>query len=112
AAVRAAQPPAISPATTPAISPAPASATLAREVELVDLAMAALHHGDPRAALRTVATHGAETAGRGQLAEDAAAIEVEALCQLREPAAAGKLDAFDRRFPHSAQRARLTAACR
>jgi hypothetical protein len=92
-----------------AASPRPIG--LAREVELVDLAMAALRGSDPHTALRTVAEHARETAGHGQLAEDAAAIEVEALCQLRDPATAAKLATFDRRFPRSAQRARLTAAC-
>jgi len=85
---------------------------LAREVELVDLAMAALRRGDPGTALVTVQRHAAETAGNGQLAEDAAAIEIEALCQLHDPARAAKLTAFDARFPRSAQRSRLDRSCR
>jgi len=92
----------------------PASAPtidLAREVELLDVAMAALRHGDPRGARRAVQQHAVETAGRGQLAEDAAAIEIEALCALRDPAARAKLDAFDARFPRSAQRTRLSDRC-
>jgi hypothetical protein len=94
-----------------AAGPAPL-ADLAREVELVDLAMAALHRGEPRVALRAVQRHTAETAGRGQLAEDAAAIEIEALCQLHDPATSIKLEAFDARFPRSAQRSRLNSQCR
>ena len=55
--------------------------------------------------------HAAETRGSGQLAEDAAAIEVEALCRLHDPSVSAKLDAFDARFPRSAQRSRLTTEC-
>jgi hypothetical protein len=84
---------------------------LAREVELLDLAMAALRRGDPTTALRAVQRHAAETAGRGQLAEDAAAIEIEALCHLHDPATNSKLEAFDARFPRSAQRSRLDNKC-
>ena len=85
-------------------------ASLAREVELIDRAMASLKLGHPSDALVTIKTFVAETAGSGQLAEDAAAIEIEARCQLHQPVAA-ELDTFDRRWPSSAQRARLTAAC-
>lgn len=84
---------------------------LAREVELVDRAMLALRRGDARAALEAVRRHTVETGGRGQLAEDAAAIEIEALCRLRDPTTRARLDAFDARFPRSAQRSRLTASC-
>lgn len=105
----AADPPA---STKPAASePTATPITLAREVALVDAAMAALRHGDPSTALRAVHQHATETAGRGQLAEDAAAIEVEALCTLRDPAAAAKLSAFDAHYPRSAQRARLSTRC-
>lgn len=85
--------------------------TLAREVELVDRAMAALRRGDPRAALAAVRTHGTETAGSGQLAEDAAAIEIEALCKLGDASVPTKLAAFEKRWPESAQRSRLTTRC-
>ena len=85
---------------------------LAREVELIDLAMAALKSGDAAGALATVHTHARETRGAGQLAEDAAAIEVEALCRLHDPSFAAKLDGFDANFPRSAQRSRLTTVCR
>ena len=74
--------------------------------------MAALKSHDPRAALTVLATYATESAGHGQLAEDAAAIEVEALCTLHEPTATSHLVAFDAHFPSSAQRTRLTAACR
>lgn len=84
---------------------------LAREVELVDAAMAALKKQDPTAALAHVRLHRAETHGRGQLAEDAAAIEIEALCRLHDRRTAAKLDAFDARWPQSAQRSRLTSTC-
>ena len=88
-----------------------ARADLAREVELVDLAMAALRRGDTTSALAAIRMHGAETRGAGQLAEDAAAIEIEALCRNHDPSVATKLDAFDARFPRSAQRSRLSATC-
>ena len=90
---------------------APSAITLAREVELVDHAMAAIKSHDARGALLAIRIYDGEAAGRGQLAEDAAAIEVEALCQLRDPSTAGKLAAFDARFPNSAQRSRLTNHC-
>jgi hypothetical protein len=85
--------------------------TLAREVELVDRAMLALKSGDAAAALVAARLHARETFARGQLAEDATAIEIEALCTLRQPAA-HQLAAFDARWPASAQRARLTKVCR
>jgi hypothetical protein len=94
----------VAPVKRPAIS-------LAREVELLDTAMAALRRGDPNAALGAARTHASETAGRGQLAEDASAIEVEAMCRLGDAAAAAKLAAFDKRWPRSAQRNRITTAC-
>lgn len=110
--------PAIAPATSPpppvaAPQPpaAPRRADLAREVVLVDQAMAALRRGAPADALDAVRVHAAETAGAGQLAEDAAAIEIEALCRLHEPTVAAKLAAFDAKWPESAQRSRLTARC-
>jgi hypothetical protein len=88
-------------------------ADLAREVELIDRAMKALATNDLRRALATVELHVAETRGAGQLAEDAAAIEIEALCRLRTSARTitAKLDAFDARFPRSAQRSRLSTHC-
>jgi hypothetical protein len=95
----------------PPPGPTRAGIDLAREVELVDRAMLALRRGDARAALEAVRRHTVETGGRGQLAEDAAAIEIEALCRLRDPSTRARLDAFDARFPRSAQRSRLTASC-
>ncbi len=85
---------------------------LAREVEIIDLAMAALSRGDAAAALVAIHTHARETRGAGQLAEDAAAIEIEALCRLHDPSTAAKLDRFDASYPRSAQRSRLTTVCR
>lgn len=104
------------PAPAAGVAPAPAPAPpkradLAREVELVDQAMAALRRADLSAALAAARAHGNETAGAGQLAEDAAAIEIEALCRLHDPAAGAKLAAFDARWPESAQRSRLSTRC-
>lgn len=87
-------------------------ADLAREVALVDRAMAALRDGDPAGALSATHRYDIETRGKGQLAEDAAAIAVEALCLRDDAAASGKLAAFDARWPHSAQRARVRATCK
>ena len=98
------------PGPAPATGPA-AGIALGREVELIDQAMAALRRGDPRGALRVTQDYAREAAGAGQLAEDAAAIEVEALCKLGDPAAGDRRARFDARFPGSAQRARLQAAC-
>lgn len=86
-------------------------ADLAREVALIDAAMTALK-GDPAQALATIQIYDTETAGHGQLAEDAAAIAIEARCALHAPDAAARLAGFDVRWPTSAQRARLTEACR
>lgn len=80
---------------------------LAREVELVDRATAALRRGDAAAAITAVRLHATETADHGQLAEDAAAIEIEALCTLHDPSTTRRLTAFDARWPVSAQRSRL-----
>ncbi|HEU0033142.1 MAG TPA: hypothetical protein VFQ53_21060 [Kofleriaceae bacterium] len=88
-----------------------ATIDLGREVALIDRAMAAMQSGDPSAALVAVHVHARETAGHGQLAEDAAAIEIEALCRLHDPTTADKLAAFDVRWPESAQRSRLSARC-
>jgi hypothetical protein len=89
----------------------PAPELLAREVALVDEAMTALRHRDPRAALTTLHRYDGEIGRRGQLTEEAAAIDVEARCLLDEPGAAARLASFVGRWPRSAQRARLTTAC-
>ncbi|MBS1123922.1 MAG: hypothetical protein H6Q90_6150 [Deltaproteobacteria bacterium] len=111
--------PAMVPATssTPPITHRPprhpvAHADLGREVELIDRAMAAMRAGDAAAALAAVRAHASETAGAGQLAEDAAAIEIEALCRLHDGSAGKRLAAFDARWPDSAQRSRLSSSCR
>jgi hypothetical protein len=98
-------------AASPAPAPAPVvEVTLAREVELIDDAMASLHSGDATAALAAIAAFQRETAGHGQLLEEASAIEVEASCKLHLDVT-DKLAAFDRAWPSSPERARLTAAC-
>jgi hypothetical protein len=95
----------------PVVAPVPRGIDLAREVELVDAAMASLRTGDAKAALASVRLHRAETNGRGQLAEDAAAIEIESLCKLHDRNVVAKLEAFDARWPESAQRSRLSTNC-
>jgi len=89
-----------------------AAIELGREVALIDLAMSALRRDDAAAALRVVEEYAAEAGEGGQLRQDAAAIEIEALCKLGDPRARDRRTAFDARFPHSVQRARLEAACR
>ena len=103
----------VAPSTAPptAATRSAVHADLSREVELVDQAMAGLRRGDTAAALDAIHRYDLETAGRGQLAEDAAAIAVEALCQRGDPTSGAALEAFERRWPHSAQRARLLGAC-
>ena len=86
--------------------------SLADEVALVDSAMAALRNADPVSALAAADDHVARFAGRGQLAEEAAAIRVEALCRLGDARWSAAFDDFDLRFPRSAQRPRLSAACK
>ena len=95
----------------PRSAPAPII-ELGREVELVDRAMAALRRGEPDEALRVMHVYAGEAGDRGQLTQDAEAIEVEALCRLGDPGAGDRLVQFAARFPRSAQRARLAAACR
>jgi hypothetical protein len=101
-----------------AIAPAPpeppaavAPPSLARELALIDDATSALRGGQPADAIATLAIYDHETAGHGQLAEDGAAVELEALCALHAPSVPAKLSDFDRRWPHSAQRERIGAAC-
>jgi hypothetical protein len=85
-------------------------ASLSREVELIDQAMASLRARDARGALAALHTFDRETLGHAQMAEEAAAIGIEAHCTLHEDASA-RLAAFDRSWPSSAQRARITTAC-
>jgi len=113
------------PASSTAAAPAPANVgattsepeptklapvTLSREVELIDLAMVSLRKGAPRAALEAIRVFERETFGRGQMAEEAAAIEIEAHCRLHEDVT-DKLAAFDRKWPSSAQRERIQTTC-
>ena len=100
---------AMPPEAPPPRSPA-AEVSLAREVELIDDAMASLRAGDPTAALAAIAAFHRETGDRGQLLEEATAIDIEASCKLHLDVTS-KLAAFDRTWPSSPQRARLTAAC-
>jgi hypothetical protein len=95
----------------PAPVPVPVTpATLAREVALLDAAMTSLHENDPAETLATLVIYDRETLGHGQLAEDAAALEIEARCRTSQPVA-DKLATFDQRWPHSVQRARITERC-
>jgi hypothetical protein len=101
--------PAPTPVAAPVVAPV-AEVSLAREVELIDDAMASLRAGHATEALAAIAAYHRETADRGQLTEEASAIDIEARCTLHLDVR-DKLTAFDRSWPSSAQRARLTAAC-
>ncbi|HEY5925537.1 MAG TPA: hypothetical protein VIV11_27820 [Kofleriaceae bacterium] len=98
------------PAPAPARAATPQPATLSREVELIDLAMVSLRRNAPLVALEAIRVFERETLGEGQMAEEAAAIEIEARCKLREDVT-GALARFDREWPNSAQRARIQTAC-
>lgn len=86
--------------------------SLADEVAVVDAAMAALRAGDLQAALAATDRHSATFGERGQLAEEAAALRVEALCRLGDDRADAGWDAFLVRWPTSAQQPRIAAACK
>ena len=97
----------------PPAPPEPATrepATLSREVELIDRAMLSLRQHEARAALDAIAMFDRETLGRGQMAEEAAAIRIEAHCNLHDDVTP-QLAEFDRKWPSSAQRERLQTAC-
>jgi hypothetical protein len=88
----------------------PEGASLAREVELIDLAMVSLRKRAPHAALEAIKAYHRVTHGRGQMAEDAAAIEIEARCNMDLDATA-LIARFDLKWPESAQRERIQTAC-
>ena len=92
------------------VAAAPRDISLAREVELIDRAMSALRAGHADDALTAITLYHRETADRGQLLEDASAIDIEASCTLHLDVST-KLAAFDATWPSSAQRARRTNAC-
>jgi hypothetical protein len=88
----------------------PEGASLAREVELIDFAMVSLRKRAPHAALEAIKAYHRVTHGRGQMAEDAAAIEIEARCNMDLDAVA-LIARFDLKWPESAQRERIQTAC-
>lgn len=90
--------------------PSPEPATLSREVELIDLAMVSLRKGAARTALDAIRVFERETFGHGQMAEEAAAIEIEAHCRLGDDVTE-LLARFDRNWPSSAQRERIQTTC-
>src|SRR5258708_6779217 len=94
----------------PAPAPAPAAPALAREVELIDRAQSALRDDRPSDALDALATYTREVGAHGQLAREAAKLEVEAACRANAPDSADRLAALARRYP-GAVTTRLRAAC-
>jgi len=91
--------------------PAETGISLAREIELVDRAALGLRRSDFDSALVALRTYADEAKGKGQLAQDASAIEVEVLCRRNDATAATTLAAFEHRWPHSAHRSHLRATC-
>lgn len=100
--------PPVAPVLTSRVEPEPTS--LSREVELIDLAMVSLRKNAPLAAIEAIRVFDRETLGKGQMAEDAAAIEIEARCKLDQDVT-DALARFDRKWPSSAQRERIQTAC-
>ncbi len=97
-----------------AVAPVPSVAppSLARETELLDAALDAIAHSRFADAIAAIGRYRDATAGRGQLAEDADAIEIEALCRLDDARSGAAFTAFTSRWPHAHDIARLSAVCR
>jgi hypothetical protein len=97
-----------------AVAPVPSIAppSLARETELLDAALDAVAHSRFADAIAAIGRYRDATIGRGQLAEDADAIEVEALCRLDDSRSGAAFAAFTSHWPHAHEVARLTAVCR
>ena len=97
-----------------AVAPLPSIAppSLARETELLDAALDAVAHSRFADAIAAIGRYRDATAGHGQLAEDADAIEVEALCRLDDARSGAAFAAFTLHWPHAHEVARLTAVCR
>jgi hypothetical protein len=96
-----------------AVAPVPSVAppSLARETELVDAALDAVAHKRFADAIAAIGRYRDVTAGHGQLAEDADAIEIEALCRLDDARSAAAFAAFTSRWPHAHDISRLSAVC-
>ena len=94
-----------------AAPPVETGISLAREIELVDRAALGLRRRDLDAALQALRSYADEAQGRGQLAQDAAAIEVEVLCRKHDSKAAAQLAAFEQRWPSSAHNSHLRVTC-
>ena len=94
----------------PAEPPAPAD-SLTRELAWLRAARAALRAGTPDAALIALASYQREFTA-GQLAEEAAALAVEAACAAGRGDVEARRAAFMRQWPTSTARARVERACR
>ncbi|HEX4453601.1 MAG TPA: hypothetical protein VH143_22170 [Kofleriaceae bacterium] len=97
-----------------AVAPVPpvAPPSLARETELLDAALDAVAQRRFADAIAAIGRYRDATAGHGQLAEDADAIEIEALCRLDDARSGAAFAAFSSRWPHAHDIARLRAVCR
>ncbi len=94
----------------PAEPPADLRDPLTRELALVRTAAAALRAGNAVAAIEEIDVY-EHAFPSGQLAEEAAAIRVRALCATDPAAAAAARYRFAVRWPRSAQRAAVDHAC-
>jgi len=96
------------------VAPAPSPlspTTLENETRLVRAGIAALHAGDPAAALAFFDEH-ARSYPNGALAEERAAERVTALCDLgRDDEASRAAASFMREHPRSPLAARVSAGC-
>jgi hypothetical protein len=84
---------------------------LGRETELLDAANSAFEAGDLERALASLRSYDREIGAQGNMAEDAAALEIEIACRRHEPTRRQALEQFDQRWPSSAYRVRLANAC-
>jgi hypothetical protein len=101
----------LSPPPARSASPQRDGLTLAREIELIDRATAALRAHDTNAAVRALEVYDTETRGHGQLAQDAGALHVEALCRAAAPEAPAAFARFIASWPTSPQRRHLESVC-
>jgi hypothetical protein len=99
----------------PEVEPAPAAeavpaSTLEDERLVLDRARVTLARDNPAGALSVVDEYRARFPG-GRMLEDAAAIEVRALCRMHDPRADGARSDFSRRYPGSLHAGRVARDC-
>lgn len=96
----------------PAIEGTPAvPSSLSDELPLIARGRAAIGRRDAAAALRVAREH-ASRFPAGEMRQDAAAIEVQALCMAHDPGAAAARARFERDYPGSLHAPPIARACR